>query len=202
MMNLRFAAPAFVILLFTIWSVPSSYAQVIINPQIGVSASLLSTDPDSLDSSGRFGYQVGLSLRFGESFYFQPGIYWQRSSTELRDEFPTTAEELNESIDLDAILASVRLGLYVFDTDPLNIRIHAGLNGTSIVNVENTDFDEIVDFNTILLGAPVGVGVDILGFLSADLSYEFGLTSLFDQVFGLDVDVTNNVFRFDVGLLF
>jgi len=200
-MKVRLLAPWSIGILFAFLTLPSSFAQTIVNPQIGVSASLLSTDPDSLQSSARFGYQVGLSVRFGESFYIQPGLYWQRSSTELRDEFPSP-EELNESIDLDAILASVHIGYYLLNTDPLNLRIQAGLNGTSIINVENTEFDEIVDFNTILLGAPVGVGVDLFGFLSADITYEFGLTSLFDQVFGLDVDVTNNVFRFNVGLLF
>ena len=188
-------------ILFIFLPVSFSFAQVTFNPQVGISASLLSTDPDSLQSSARFGYQVGFSLRFGETFYIQPGVYWQRSSTELRDEFPSP-EELNESIDLDAILASVHVGYYLINIEPVNLRIQAGLNGTSIVNVENTEFDEIVDFNTILLGAPVGIGVDLFGFLSADATYEFGLTSLFDQVFGLDVDVTNNIFRFNVGILF
>ena len=200
-MKERLTALSFIIILFTLLTPSSSFAQVIVNPQIGVSASLLSTDPDSLQSSARFGYQVGLSLRFGETFYIQPGLYWQRSSTELKDEFPS-ARELNDSIDLDAILASVHIGYHVINTDPLNVRIQAGLNGTSIVNVENTEFDEFVDFNTILLGAPVGVGVDLFDFLSADLTYELGLTSLFDQVFGIDVDVTSNVFRFNVGLIF
>ena len=201
MMQERSIARFFIIILCTFVPAGTSFAQVIVNPQIGISASVLSTDPDSLQSSARFGYQVGLSLRFGETFYIQPGLYWQRSSTELKDEFPSP-EELNDSIDLDAILASIHVGYYAINTDPVTLRLQAGLNGTSIVQVEDTEFDEIVDFNTILLGAPVGVGVDLFGFLSADLTYELGLTSLFDQVFGLDVDVTNNVFRFNVGLLF
>ena len=192
---------SFVILLLFLGPVSAAFGQVIINPQIGLSGSTLSTDPDSLTSSARFGYQIGLSVRIGDRLHVQPGVYWQRSSTELKEEIPSP-RELNESIDLDAILITVNVGYTLIETDPLNLRINGGLNGTSLVNVEDTEFDDLVDFNTILLGAPVGVGADILNFISVDLSYEFGLTSLFDQVFGLDVDVTNNVFRLNVGLLF
>jgi hypothetical protein len=77
------------------------------------------------------------------------------------------------------------------------------LAGTAILNVQENLFGLDTDnFNVILLGMPVGVGVDLLGFLTADLSYEFGLTNVFDEFFGLEVDATNNVVRFNVGLLF
>ena len=191
---------SFVIILFSFGPIMDACGQLIINPQVGLSASTLSTDPDSLTSSARFGYQLGLSLRIGDRLHVQPGVYWQRSSTELKEEIPS-ARELNDSINLDAILITVNVGYTLFDIDPLRLRINGGLNGTSIVNVADSEFDDLVDFNTILLGSPVGVGVDILDIFSVDLSYEFGLTSLFDQVFGLDVDVTNNVFRLNVGLL-
>ena len=200
MRNLLYTA-SIIIFLFIISPASNAFSQLIVNPQVGISASTLSTDPDNLESAARFGYQVGLSLRFGEKLHIQPGVYWQRSSTELKEEIPSP-QELNDSIDLDAILATVTIGYTLFDTDPFNIRINGGLNATSIFNVEDTEFDDLVDFNTILVGAPLGVGADLFNILSVDLSYEFGLTSLFDQVFGLDVDVTNNVFRLNVGLLF
>ena len=201
-MNVRIYIP---VLLLTLWACSSSlpaFGQLLVNPQIGLSASTLSTDPDNLESAARFGYQIGVSLRIGGRLHVQPGVYWQQSSTELREEVPTP-QELRDDVNLDAILGTVVLGYNLIETQPVVLRVNGGLNGTSIVNVQDSEFDDLVDFNTVLLGAPIGVGADLLGFLTVDMSYEFGLTSLFDQVFGIDVDdITNNVFRFNVGVIF
>lgn len=198
----RFIASAVVIFLCSFVPHARVLGQVVFNPQVGFSASALSTDPGDLRSSARFGYQIGASLRFGDNVHVQPGLFWQRSGTELRGERPTVEELLNEDVDIDAILGTLLIGYNLFDTVPLTIRVNGGLAGTAIVDVQDGEFDDLVDYNTLLVGLPIGVGADILDFLSVDASYEFGLTSLFDEVFGLNVDVTNNVFRFNVGLIF
>ena len=79
----------------------------------------------------------------------------------------------------------------------------AGLGGTFIVSVGENDLGlESDNFNTVLVGAPVGLGVDVANIVTIDMHYELGLTNTFDNIFGLDVNAVNNVFRVNVGLLF
>ncbi|MEM8484770.1 MAG: porin family protein [Bacteroidota bacterium] len=181
----------------------TSKAQVAFNPQVGLSASMLSTDPEGSEASARFGYQVGATLRIGNQLYLQPGLFWQRSGTELRTTDEINFETLKDEVDLDAIFVPISLGYNLLDTQTLVLRINGGVAGTLILNVQDNLLGlELDNFNGILAGAPVGVGVDLFGLLTVDVSYEFGLTNVFDEIFGLTVDATNNVFRFNVGLIF
>ncbi len=181
----------------------SVHAQITVNPQIGISASMLSTDPQGSEATARFGYQFGSYLRIGSRLHFQPGVFWQRSGTELQTTDELDLEQLKDQVDLDAIFVFAGLGYNVIETKPLVFRVNGGVAGTAILNVEENLLGlELDNFNGILAGVPIGVGVDLLGFISADMSYEFGLTNVFDEIFGLTVDATNNVFRFNVGLVF
>lgn len=181
----------------------ASLAQVAFNPQIGLSASMLSTDPQGSEATARFGYQIGATLRIGDQLYFQPGLFWQRSGTELRTTDELDLDILKDQVDLDAIFVPIALGYNLIDTQALVLRINGGVAGTLILNVQDNLLGlELENFNGILAGAPVGVGVDLFGLLTVDASYEFGLTNVFDEIFGLTVDATNNVFRLNVGLVF
>lgn len=181
----------------------SALAQVSFNPQIGLSASMLSTDPAGSEASARFGYQVGATLRIGNQLYLQPGLFWQRSGTELKTSDEIDIATLKDEVDLDAIFVPVSLGYNIIDSQALVLRINGGVAGTLILNVQDNLLGlELDNFNGLLAGAPVGVGVDLFGLLTVDASYEFGLTNVFDEIFGLTVDATNNVFRFNVGLVF
>lgn len=178
-------------------------AQVVFNPQAGLSASMLSTDPQGSVASARFGYQLGAYLRIGDRLHFLPGIFWQRSGTELRTTEEIDFETLKDEVDLDAIFISAGVGYKLLDTEPFALRVNGALAGTLILNVQDNLLGlELDNFNGVLAGVPIGVGVDLFNLLSVDASYEFGLTNVFDEIFGLTVDATNNVFRFNVGLVF
>ena len=179
------------------------FAQVAINPQIGLSASTLSTDPQGSEASARFGYQIGASLRIGGRLHFQPGIFLQRTGTQLKTQSEVDLSTIKDEVDLQAIFVSAGLGYNLIETQPATLRLTAGLGGTAILDVQNNDLGlDIDNFNVILIGTPVGVGLDLLGLITVDLSYEFGLTNVFDDLFGIQVDATNNVLRLNVGLLF
>ena len=178
-------------------------AQFAINPQAGFSASSLSTDPQGTEASARFGYQAGVFLRFGNRLFLQPGLFWQRSGTELRTVSEIDIGTIKDEINLDAVFASLGAGYKILDASPLSVRLQGALAGTFILNVGENDLGLGEDnFNVVLLGAPAGIGVDILNIVTADVSYEFGLTNVFDEVFGLEVDAVNNVFRLNVGVIF
>ncbi len=181
----------------------SAEAQIAFNPQAGLSASMLSTDPQGSEATARFGYQLGAYLRIGNRLYIQPGIFFQRSGTELRTTDELDFETLKDEVDLDAIFLSAGLGYNLIETDPLVLRINGAIAGTFLLNVQDNLLGlELDNFNGVLAGAPIGVGLDLFGFLTVDASYELGLTNVFDEIFGLTVDATNNVFRLNVGLLF
>lgn len=191
---------AFFLVSFTI---PTGYAQVAINPQIGLSASTLSSDPQGSEASARFGYQIGASLRIGNRLHLQPGIYLQRTGTALKTRSEIDLNTIKDEVDLQAIFVSAGIGYKLIETQPATLRLTAGLGGTAILDVQNNDLGlDIDNFNVILIGTPVGLGLDLLGFVTVDLSYEFGLTNVFDDLFGIQVDATNNVLRLNVGLLF
>lgn len=205
-MNLSFRhqiaglSAAFFLAAFTILP---GYAQLAINPQAGLSASTLSSDPQGSEASARFGYQVGASLRIGNRFHFQPGIFLQRTGTSLKTRSEFDLNTIKDEVDLQALFVSAGLGYNLIETQPATLRLTAGLGGTAIFDVQNNELGiDIDNFNVILIGTPVGIGLDLLGFVTVDLSYEFGLTNVFDDLFGIQVDATNNVARLNVGLLF
>ena len=191
------------IILLAFLPIKEAVAQLRVNPAAGFSASTLSSDPTGAEASARFGYQVGLALRTGGAFHLSPGIYWQRSGTELRTEEEINLEILQDDINLDALFLSLLAGYNLLDSNLIRLRATAGLGGTFIVNVGENDLGlENDNFRTVLLGTPIGIGVDLFDLLTLDVSYELGLTNVFDNLFGLEVDAVNNVFRFNVGLLF
>ncbi|HEX2617178.1 MAG TPA: hypothetical protein VHL57_06525, partial [Flavobacteriales bacterium] len=53
-------------------------AQFHVNPQIGGTFVDLTDDPNGVTTKAAFGFQVGLDLRIGDRFYFQPGAYFGR----------------------------------------------------------------------------------------------------------------------------
>ena len=192
-----------IVFTIAVLSITPAHAQFTINPQAGVSASMLSTDPQGAEASARFGYQVGAYFRIGERLHLMPGVFWQRSGTELLTRDELDLETLKDQVDLDAIFVAAALGYNLLDSDPLVLRVNGGVAGTFLLNVQDNILGlELDNFNGVLAGAPIGVGVDLFGILSVDASYEFGLTNVFDEIFGLSVDATNNVFRFNVGLVF
>ncbi len=194
---------AFTLFILTLPLFSPAQAQISINPQTGISASMLSTDPQGSEATARFGYQIGSYFRIGGRLYFQPGIFWQRSGTELQTTNELDLEQLKDQVDLDAIFVFAGLGYNLIDTQPLVFRINGGVAGTAILNVQDNLLGlDLDNFNGLLAGIPIGIGVDLFGILSADMSYELGLTNVFDEIFGLTVDATNNVFRFNVGLVF
>ncbi len=90
-------------------------------------------------------------------------------------------------------------GLTIAPLETLDLRINTGGSLNSVTGVgQNTLGLTKDDFKPFLMGWVIGMGLDVL-FLSADLSYELGLTTavevdLPDEV----VRLKNDVLRFNV----
>ena len=173
------------------------FAQIAVNPQVGLSASRLSSDPEGAESSAHLGYQLGGYLRMGKQLYFMPGLFYQRTGSELRTADDITLEELKDQVDISGLLINLGLGYNVVNEQMLKLRVHGSLAGTTILSVGDNDLglsEEL--FKDFFISAPIGIGVDLFGFLSADLISEYGLSNVF-EVF----DIKIHVIRFNVGVV-
>ena len=172
-------------------------AQMTFTPQLGVNASFLRGDIDEVTRSASAGYQIGLNFRFGDFFHLQQGLYWQRTESKLAYEKVQTSD----FVSTDMIHVPVLAGLKVLPLETLDIRVNTGASLNVVTSVgENTLGLTKDDFKPFLMGWVVGVGLDFL-FLSADLSYELGLTTAVevDLPDGV-VRLKNDVLRFNVGI--
>jgi len=179
-----------------------AFSQFTINPQAGLTASMLTTDPEGTETSGRIGYTFGASARMGDKIYFNPGIFWVRSSnelttrTQLEDE-GTSFGEIRDNASINMIHIPMQVGLKVINTDPFALRLAAGPSLSWVTNVQDNDLGLTQDsYNERIWGAKVGAGIDIL-FLTVDLNYELGITELYQNS-----DAKNNILSLTAGIKF
>jgi hypothetical protein len=117
----------------------------------------------------------------------------------MQDLNENTEVNFREETTIQSLKVPVNIGLRLTgDNGLLGLYAKGGIAPTYVLGVKETDnFDfKVDDLNRFTWGANVGVGVDIL-FLTADLTYEKGLTDFFDGVEG-----KNNVLTLSVGLKF
>jgi hypothetical protein len=182
--------------LLWISSSAAAESKVTFTPQVGVNASFLTGDLNNVTYSSSAGYQIGLNIRFGGFFHLQQGLYWQRNEKELTNDV-TSSTGL---VSTDMIHVPILAGLTIVPLETLDLRVNTGASMNFLLNVgENTLGLTKDDFKTFVMGWVVGVGLDFL-FLSADLSYELGLTTAVEvvQPDGV-ISAKNNVLRFSVG---
>lgn len=180
----------------------ANVSTVVINPQIGISLSQLSSDPQSAENKYRLGYHFGGYFRFGDKLYLQPGVFWDRMGLKLQ----TTAEisgDRDFENDISSIQIPVLIGLNLINSEAATIRVNGGGVGSLVTSVSENLLLSKDDFKDIIFAARVGAGVDFLG-LTADAGYDFGLTDIFehDQVFqaGIQENAKLNSWFFSVGL--
>ncbi|UZR94177.1 outer membrane beta-barrel protein [Chondrinema litorale] len=177
-----------------------AFCQLVINPQVGLTASSLTTDPEGTEATGRIGYTFGGSVRMGDKIYFNPGIFWVKSTNELtsKSEFGDTSfGEIKDNATINMLHIPAQVGVKLIDTDPFALRIAGGPSLSWVTSVKDNAFGYTKDvYNDKIWGAKFGVGVDIL-FLTADLSYELGMTDLYKFS-----DAKNNILSLTAGIKF
>jgi len=190
---------------------PADARQMVINAQAGATWSNYAFD-DNIDineESGRVGYAVGGTLRFGGRLYFSPGLFYQSTGFE--------ASGIDTiSFDTETVgVSSVQLPIYVGynltgaadagSTSTLGVRIYAGPSLSWVTSVAENDIDLTKDdYASTIVGGVLGAGVD-LSTITFDVNYEIGLTEVFSDAYtaaaGGDV-AKQNVVRGLIGLKF
>jgi hypothetical protein len=164
-------------------------AQVEIKPAIGVNFTDFSKNPEGGETKAKVGYQVGGTVAFGKKLYFEPGIFWQKQSTEYN------SGNSNQS-DIDFELSGIRIPLAVGykllgdENSGFGLRGFGGLSAFFLTHVKDLDKD---DFNNACFGAFLGGGVDI-SFIFAELQYQWQLTNVQDDVSQIDVGKSRTLF--------
>lgn len=178
-----------------------AFSQFVINPQAGITASMLTTDPEGAEASGRIGYTFGANVRMGDKIYFNPGIFWVRSSNELttRSELGegTSFGEIRDNASINMIHIPLQAGVKVIDTKPFAFRLAAGPSLSWVTDVKDNALGLSKEaYNERIWGAKVGAGIDLL-FLTVDLNYELGITELYKNS-----DTKNNMLSLTAGIKF
>lgn len=174
------------------------WAQFTFNPQIGVNASRLTTDPVGTEREARVGYQLGFNLRLGEgNFYFQPGVKWLRVGTALKSKSQLgSGFDFKDNVDVSSVQVPVLAGLRLINTKLLGLRANAGPALTLVTSVNDNAFGlKKEDYQSMIWGGIFGIGVDLL-IITVDLNYELGLSKVFENA----TEAKNNVWRFEAGV--
>jgi hypothetical protein len=164
----------------------------------GVNSSTYTSDFQDAEFKNGLGYQFGADVLLGESWYFQPGLFFEFLSNPV--------ENIDQNSDIENITVNrLRIPVYIghrfFEPESLlNFRLFAGLNASLVVNKsvdESLNFEE-GDFSNFVYGLNIGGGFDLAIFF-VDVGYMFGLNDTFQN--GGD-SPHNNLFFANLGLRF
>lgn len=178
-----------------------SFAQIRVTPKVGLNVSAVDAKLNDFSAEARTGWNAGVDFRLGDGILFlNPGLhYYSFTARLMQDIDENTNVNFREETTIQSLKAPINIGLRLTgDNGLLGLYAKGGIAPTYVMGVKETDnFDfNVDDLNRLTWGANVGVGVDIL-FLTADLTYEKGLSDFFDGVEG-----RNNVLTLSVGLKF
>ena len=179
--------------IFTLVFTTLAIGQLSLRPQIGINFPKFTEEISQGEFEGNAGYQFGVDLQVGGTFYIQPGLNFQSQKLTLKDV---------GDIDVSRINVPILAGYKFFESDgqrALGIRVFAGPNFAFTANEDldeafvGIDEDRIEDF---LLSGLVGAGADI-GILFVDVAYKFGLSKFFDDEVS---DGSVNLFLVNAGI--
>ncbi|MCC6410232.1 MAG: PorT family protein [Saprospiraceae bacterium] len=177
---------------FFLMAAASVHAQVTLRPQIGINASSLSTDLDSLTYNSNVGFQLGGDLVFGNKFYVQPGVMFEYLSNPID---PRTGEE--QDFKRSYLRIPVMVGYNFAGAEKsFGFRVFTGPNASFNLSskTDNQDIEEYV--KSTIWGWNAGLGLDI-SILFVDLGYQFGLSEVFEN---FDEGARNNLFYANAGV--
>lgn len=197
-MNIRSILLTALCFLFAIVALP---AQTKFIPKAGFNVSYFSGDLENPDDevSGDLGYQAGASVRFGEGFYFEPGVQYFERNALLERTGGVDVSDLEVEFKLQGLRVPVYIGGDLFTSERLGIRFYGGPSVIFLFN-DDDDFVSIEEYvlKDNLWSINAGVGLDI-GIFTLDLEHEWGVSNVFDIE---GATSKNNVIYLSAGLLF
>lgn len=122
------------------------------------------------------GWNLGLTSRFGKDFwYFKTGLEFQKIQLKPSKNITPFAPDPGFSF----LFIPAQLGARIIKSEIFLLRLFAGVYGSYLLQIDENQLD--LNHNTLTdfqFGAGGGVGFD-LGPLAIDLSYNYGLSTLY-----------------------
>lgn len=209
-----------------------------IGPKVGYQTAKLSYDKADIKSSFSNHFTGGVFGRVTLGrLYVQPEILLLKTSNlfdvevdgEYSESFPSIPTGANLSLTLNQLnlQVPVLVGVKIIDFDILALRAQVGptanfvLKSKTLINYSTSEESGSVepeeeggfDTKSISWGLQAGVGVDVLDFITLDINYNFGLSSIFGNLNDTELgnyfdfdniidDTKQNIFMVTVGLKF
>ena len=168
------------------------YGQMEIRPFVGGIKSSIENS-DQLEFEEDWGVNFGVDVMFGKRFYFQPGLHYSGTKSDVEPKGGVNGEETEIKISNFTIPALVGYKLFDPETDRVfNLRLYTGPSLSFVTSVDDDesqlDIDK-EDFKRATFGWNAGVGLDFL-FAFLDVGYRFGMSDTFDdfEIQGVDID--------------
>jgi opacity protein-like surface antigen len=181
-----------IILLFVlaVTYVSTLSAQTTLKPHIGFNITDVSVTGG--EASGKAGFLAGLSVAFGKKIYFEPGLQYVQKATEIVDlTNPPTTWDPETTLSGFRVPVAVGINLLGSEKTTFSLRGFGGASAFFITNTsDNIDDDNI---NKTNFGVFAGAGLDIWK-LFVDLSYEWSLTNIQEDVSNVEVGKTRSFF--------
>lgn len=158
-------------------------AQVNMIPQVGLNFTTFDTDPDSLDSQSRLGYNFGVDFRMGENGIFQPGCHYYKIQTDLKTKEELQQEEsFADEVTLNMFKIPANLGLFIVNEEDLWIWATGGVGFWIPVNM--TSSDETFDIDDLRPFFMTGNGSLHVQFWKVALSFQYdrGFTQVHNRI--------------------
>lgn len=120
-------------------------------------------------------WQAGVMMQLGRTLYLQPEAYYALATTPgIGGAAATTEQEIR---------VPVMLGLRFLNLGLFSLHIMGGPSWTIPMGADNT-----IDVSAKQMDWLVGAGIDVLGFITADIRYRYDTSSpLSDQIAGFNV---------------
>ncbi len=164
-------------------------AQVAIKPAIGINFSDFSKDATTGEYKSKVGYQIGGSVAFGKKWYFEPGIFYVKKTTEYADENSQT-EDLDFNLTGIRIPVAIGLNLIGHEKSAFGLRV---FGGPSAFILTSKTFPTGSEINNASFGVFAGAGLDIT-IIFVEATYEWSLTDISKDISTVDVGKSRSLF--------
>ncbi|MBE0646321.1 MAG: PorT family protein [Bacteroidales bacterium] len=176
------------------------FGQFTIGPKVGYNASKLSTNLDTVSSTFKSGFQIGVFVRIGKKFYVQPELYY----TTQGGVFESNTNNWQQKVSIGSLDIPLLVGFKMLNAKVVNLRILAGPLASFVVNKSVKDAGGILgpienaDLNSINWAIQAGAGLDIL-FFTLDVRYQIGLNNMIKDINTAAINSKNNVWVVSLG---
>jgi hypothetical protein len=167
----------------------SAKAQTTLKPHVGLNFTDISVTGG--EASGKAGFLAGVSVAFGKKIYFEPGLQYVVKSSEITSTGSNPTWDPNTSLSGFRIPVALGINLLGNEKSMLSLR---GFGGASAFYITNTSENlDNADINKTNFGVFAGAGLDVWK-LFLDVSYEWSLTNLQENVSAIEVGKTNSLY--------